>query len=154
MVFVDEVESTASAPRAAIGKSLRLFDAYELDGEPLDFRLTVAALSLRDRRAPRYTPTKPGRRWMALRVRAVSESSDTIDVASSSFELANADGERFAGEGYPFQPTFGHDVSRLRPEEKLTGYVSFQVPRKFKATEIRFSSPGSQTEPMVWELTR
>jgi hypothetical protein len=89
---------------------------------------------------------------MAMRVRVRSESSGTVDIASSSFDAVTADGSRFKGEGYPFEPTLGHDVSSLAPGERLTGYVSVQVPKGERVTEVRYSAPGSERAPLVWRV--
>lgn len=115
-------------------------------------RLNFTVLSLKTREAPPYTPTKARRRWMAMRVRVRSESSSTVDIASSSFDAVTSDGGRYKGDGYPFEPTLGHDVSTLAPDDTLSGYVSFQVPKGQRITEVRYSAPASDTGPLVWKV--
>lgn len=150
--LVDNVTRKSPGQRVAFGKSLSYFDAYELNGEPLDVRLIITVLSLKPREAPRFTPTKAGHRWMAMRVRVRSESSGTLDIASSSFDAVTSDGSRYKGAGSPFQPTLGNDVSSIAPDDTLKGYVSFQVPKGRRITEVRYSAPASTTGPLVWKV--
>jgi hypothetical protein len=79
--LIDGVTEKVSPQRADVGKPLRYVESFELNGEPIDARLTVTVLSLRVRQAPPYTPTKAGRHWLAMRVRIHSSSSDKPDIS-------------------------------------------------------------------------
>jgi hypothetical protein len=151
--LVDGEDEKVSVQRAKTGEPLRYAESFELDGEPIDARLTVTVLSVRVRQAPPYSLTKAGHHWLAMRVRVHSNSSDKLDISVENLQAVTPNGERYRGAGTPFEPSLGNDVATLEPGETLTGVVGVEVARRARIRSVRYPPAASSVGPLIWSVS-
>lgn len=147
------IDAFRETKRAVLGKTLLFEDAYEENGEPKNVALKIRLVSYDSRpAAPRYAVLEPGRRFVRFRLR-VTNAGDPTTLSVEDIAAVDGSGQRFRGNGQPFEPSLGNNVVELQPNETVSGYVSMQVPKDAKLRELRAAPQGAGgAVPLVWRL--
>jgi hypothetical protein len=148
--LVDDLSETSAVQKAPLGKPLEYLDSFELDGRPIDVRLTVTTLSLEPADPPQFYPSHGGS-WYRAKARIESDSSAPFYVSVSDFSLVDNRGQRAQGNS-AFEPPLGRDSVTLASRDEITGFVGFELPRGSKPTEVRYQHPASQGSPLTWPV--
>jgi hypothetical protein len=147
---VDDYKDKPSTAKHRIGKTVPFADNYELDGVELDVRLNVTALSFTKARPPAYVfDPKPGSTWWRLQARVASDSSGEVQVGTGDFVVRDQQGQSFEGAAdYP--PPLANVSRGVAPKETVKGYVSFNLPKRSRPTELLFKPPVSENKRITW----
>jgi hypothetical protein len=148
---VDDLDEEASQQQAKIGDPLYYLDSFELDGQPIDVRLTVTVLAIEPAQPPEFYPSHGGP-WFRAKVRVKSESSGPFYVGVSDFSLADQSGQQVQGNS-AFEPPLARDSTNIATGDRLTGFVGFELPKGSKPLEVRYLHPASQGAPLIWPVS-
>lgn len=147
------IDGFRETKRARLGRALLFEDAYEQNGQPTNVAVQMRLLSFDSHPiAPPYTEPESGKRFIRFRLRLINKGDATL-LSVEDFSGVDAAGQRFRGNGTPFEPSLGNNVVDVQPGETVTGYVSMQVPKGARLRELRAAPVGAgDAVPLVWRL--
>lgn len=140
-----------------VGQTIRYITAYLLNDAPTDIRADITIKKIDETPPLTNDDTagldKPGYRWVGVEVQVINRGRDTVTINTQDFYLVDNEGGRYKTEYGLLKPELGSDTADVSAGDKLTGWLTIQLPSKAKIKEIKFSPPEDST-PMSWSFDR
>jgi hypothetical protein len=149
------VDNMAESFKGGVGDTFTYRASFEENDRPIEEEVLVKVASVKDPAPPpELAYGDRGKKWIRAQVKMTSKGPEVGSLSVDSFQLVDNRGHRYDARGYDYKPSLGNNSIELSARDSITGFVSFLVPKKTEAKEIRWNGTFPEDAPFEWMLAR